>query len=80
MMRRFLISLSLTFIPAGLFAESVRLRDSARTYRGERSVPLARRVGGAGVEAVGRHLQDPDRPAAHAVAAPAEDDGVDPSG
>jgi hypothetical protein len=32
----------------------------------------------AGVDAVGSHLEYPDGAAAHAVAAPAEDHGVDP--
>jgi len=32
------------------------------------------------MNAVGRQLEDPDGPAAHAVAAPAEHDGVDPPG
>jgi hypothetical protein len=32
------------------------------------------------MDAVGRQVEDPDGPAAHAVAAPAEDDGVDPPG
>jgi hypothetical protein len=34
----------------------------------------------AGVEAVGRQLEDPDGPPAHPVAAPAEDDRVDSTG
>jgi hypothetical protein len=33
-----------------------------------------------GVDAVRRQLEDADSPAAHAVAAPAEDHGVDPPG
>jgi len=37
-------------------------------------------VGAAGVKALRRHLEDPDGAAAHAVASPAEDDGVDPPG
>jgi len=37
-------------------------------------------VGAAGVKTLRRHLEDPDGAAAHAVAAPAEDDGVDPPG
>jgi hypothetical protein len=37
-------------------------------------------VGGAGVNAVRRQLQDPDSPAAHAVATPAENDRVDSTG
>jgi len=37
-------------------------------------------VGAAGVQALGRHLEDPDGPATHAVTAPAENDGVDPPG
>jgi hypothetical protein len=37
-------------------------------------------VGAAGVDAVGGHLEDPHRAAAHAVASPAEDDGVNPPG
>jgi hypothetical protein len=37
-------------------------------------------VGAAGVEALRRHLEDAHGAAAHAVAAPAEDDRVDPPG
>ncbi|HYS96945.1 MAG TPA: hypothetical protein VEM94_00995 [Candidatus Dormibacteraeota bacterium] len=37
-------------------------------------------MGAAGVEALRRHLEDPDGAAPHAVAAPAEDDSVDPPG
>jgi hypothetical protein len=37
-------------------------------------------VGAAGVNAVGGHLEHPDRPTAHAVTTPAEDDGVDSPG
>jgi len=37
-------------------------------------------VGAAGVDAVGSELKDADRPSAHPIAPPAEDDGVDPPG
>jgi len=37
-------------------------------------------VGAAGVQALRRHLEDPDGPAAHAVTPPAEHDGIDPPG
>jgi hypothetical protein len=37
-------------------------------------------MGAAGVDALRRHLEDPDGTSPHTVTAPAEDDGVDPHG
>jgi hypothetical protein len=54
------------------------LDDAAGLLPGGGTTSLVGR--GAGVNAVGRQLEDPDGPAAHAIAAPAEHDRVDPTG